>query len=102
MTGRAFRPHFEISFARSAAVAGLEFFHRAVEHPRCVHQRAVRKFINECVREIIRERLRHGDGRKITVRQNEGGFRAEKFGEFGFELRVDLVVAGGAARGGDV
>jgi hypothetical protein len=54
------------------------------------------------VRKFAGQGLRDRERRKIAVGQNDCRFCAKKFGEFDFKLRVNLVIAGGGARRGDI
>src|ERR1700710_1666026 len=80
----------------------FKFLDRTIEHLRCINQSAMCEFVNESMHKFTGQCLRHGDGRQISVRQNQRGFGVKERSELRFKLRVNLMVAGGTARGGDI
>ena len=83
--------------SRVRHIAVTEFFYRAIQHPRRIQQCAVRPFIHQGVRAFPRQSLRHRAGCKIAVRENQRRLRPKKSGERRFKLRINQVIAGGAA-----
>lgn len=73
---------------KRGGVQVLELKRRAAEEWKRVSQTLVRPRIDDCVRELTRQRLRHDKICGIAVGDDGGGLSVEELREFGFQLRI--------------